>query len=357
MKILTLTIDFIPMSGGVARYADAVAQFFASNMRVVADIDAPEEDKARAIANAPYELEFKPFMRNRWPKWWGAVRHLKDCNEDIIFVHHVLPLGLACYINKMRRSTPYVVFFHGMDFTMATRNPWKRFLTKRVLREAKAVVANSIFLKNKIEEFSGRPAIVSYPLAALRGEPAGSNSEKVQIVSVCRATERKGIHRVLNAFAESELLRNKCHYTYAGVGYYAQALKNMVEDLNLKEHVTIHNVLDEAVFRSVYEKGDIFVVATESIPGDNEGFGIVYQEAATFGMPSVASSVPGVDESVLDGETGLLVDPGSNLVPTLERLVNDPELVRRLGANARKREANEITPQKQYAKLRKEIGL
>ena len=57
------------------------------------------------------------------------------------------------------------------------------------------------------------------------------------------------------------------------------------------------------------------------------------------GLPVVASRVGGVPEQVVDGETGLLVDPGDPkpLAAALERLTGDPALRRRLGAAGRVR--------------------
>jgi glycosyltransferase involved in cell wall biosynthesis len=73
------------------------------------------------------------------------------------------------------------------------------------------------------------------------------------------------------------------------------------------------------------------------LTSSKEGWGISNLEAAACGTPSVASDVPGLRESVLDGETGLLVPHGDveALTEALERLIRDEATRERLGRRSR----------------------
>ncbi|NCC52832.1 MAG: glycosyltransferase, partial [Spartobacteria bacterium] len=75
------------------------------------------------------------------------------------------------------------------------------------------------------------------------------------------------------------------------------------------------------------------------IPGDVEGFGIVFSEAALAGAPGVATTVGGIPEAVADGETGLLVAPGdfAALGAAVGRLLDDEGLRNQLAANGARR--------------------
>ncbi|MGO9489076.1 MAG: glycosyltransferase family 4 protein [Solirubrobacteraceae bacterium] len=70
-----------------------------------------------------------------------------------------------------------------------------------------------------------------------------------------------------------------------------------------------------------------------------EGFGIVFLEAAAHGKPVVAGNVGGALDAVLDGETGLLVDPTEPVAvaEAITRLLSDPDLALRLGTAGRAR--------------------
>ena len=98
-----------------------------------------------------------------------------------------------------------------------------------------------------------------------------------------------------------------------------------------------HRIVLEALRRS------LFTVAP-SIWSDP--FPVVALEAAAAGKPTIASRIGGLQDSVVDGETGFLVPPGDRpaLTQAMQRLIDEPELRERLGAAAAARQAELYTP-------------
>ncbi|HBU27819.1 TPA: hypothetical protein DEB00_01750 [Candidatus Uhrbacteria bacterium] len=333
MKFLTITIDYLPMAGGVARYTDTFCEAFGSDMTVVADLGTIHTSEIKR----PFAVTYKPFMQRNWPRWMGAVHELARYEVDLVFTHHVLPLGVACLMNKRRTNTDYVVVLHGMDFELATRNMWKRWITKQVLREARLVVANTHALARRVRVFADVETVVVHPQPYI--SPADPiRAETFNLLSVGRLIERKGIQRVLQALIMIPHLHDRVRYhILGGSGAYEQTIRELINDLHLSDIVILTvDPTDEQIQRA-YQQADLFVLPTLTRPGDREGFGIVYLEAAQFGIPSIATNMSGVDEAVIDGETGLLVETDQQLIDAITTLIHDDVRRKQLGDQAKER--------------------
>jgi phosphatidylinositol alpha-1,6-mannosyltransferase len=92
----------------------------------------------------------------------------------------------------------------------------------------------------------------------------------------------------------------------------------------------------------LYGAADIFVMACRDrwLGLEQEGFGIVFLEAASCGVPQVAGRSGGASEAVIDGETGFVVDDPSDpgkVASALRRILSDPDLNRSMGEASRRR--------------------
>jgi len=117
------------------------------------------------------------------------------------------------------------------------------------------------------------------------------------------------------------------------IGYKEEVAKK-IEELELAERVFWAGRLEDDELAKLYTESDIVVV-----PSLYEGYGIVVQEAMSFGAPVVASNVGGIPESLKDKKEGFLFEGGSpkSLAMILRRLITDPELRKQIGAQAWKR--------------------
>ncbi len=280
---------------------------------------------------------------------------MRKATQDMMFVHHVLPFGTAA----MLAQKPYVVFLHGMDFWTAEQRLFKCWLMRRVLRHAHTVVVNTFSLKHHVETLIGRrDVMVCYPQPWIVGSPhTHTNRTRVELVSVSRLVERKGIQRVLNVLASDAVLRASCHYMIVGEGDFGETLKRMIAEKQLASCVTLTESSSPEVWKSAYDNADIFVLPTIQREGDREGFGMVYLEAATFGVPSIASRVEGVDEAVIDKETGLLVGDDDELRRALHALIEDTHMRERLGQQAYAHVQTFLHRERIFAPLKARFGL
>jgi glycosyltransferase involved in cell wall biosynthesis len=91
---------------------------------------------------------------------------------------------------------------------------------------------------------------------------------------------------------------------------------------------------------ALYELCDIFVTPNRLMGGvEWEGFGIVFLEATLFGKPAIGGNSGGVPDAIVDGVTGLLVNPEDQevLSVALGRLLGGRELRRNMGRAAEQR--------------------
>jgi phosphatidylinositol alpha-1,6-mannosyltransferase len=73
---------------------------------------------------------------------------------------------------------------------------------------------------------------------------------------------------------------------------------------------------------------------------EQEGFGIVFLEAASCGVPQIAGNSGGAAEAVADGETGFVVDDPEDVqavADAIETVLDDDELRRSMGERSRER--------------------
>jgi phosphatidylinositol alpha-1,6-mannosyltransferase len=140
-----------------------------------------------------------------------------------------------------------------------------------------------------------------------------------------------------------------------GSGDDVERLKAVARDAGVSGHVKFWGrVADVAPF---YRECDIFVMINRRVFEDGmektEGFGLVFLEASLFAKPVIAGRCGGAVDAVVDGETGLLVDPGSTaeVAAAILALLTCPVEAKRLGAAGRERVLREFTVKTQVAEF------
>jgi glycosyltransferase involved in cell wall biosynthesis len=179
-----------------------------------------------------------------------------------------------------------------------------------------------------------RSLLVNAPPAQSRdGRDAAA---PVRFVAVARAVEKKGLRRLLDALAmlPRDLAFRLDHF---GGGDLMDELRNKTRSLALEERVTWHGPKPHREVIAALDQADVFVLpAVIGSDGDRDGIPNAVMEAQARGLTVVASRVGGIDEVVVDGATGRLVEAGNvaALTEALGAVARDPALRSRLGAAA-----------------------
>lgn len=163
-------------------------------------------------------------------------------------------------------------------------------------------------------------------------DPATPRAAVPTFLYVGRLKRYKGLETVLQALASARTAGHDLRLEIAGDGDDRARLERWSARLGLNEVVRFLGFVDEERKRLLFRTAWAHV-----FPSPKEGWGLSNVEAAACGTPSIASDSPGLRDSVLDGQTGVLVPHGdpTALSRALVRFAAEPQLVEALGRAAR----------------------
>jgi len=155
----------------------------------------------------------------------------------------------------------------------------------------------------------------------------------------------KGLADLLEGFAREHAVDPRSRLVFAGETSphlgpsgeaFVRSLKERVDQLGLRHAVTFTGYLDEAGLTRMLSSADVFVLPYTMVA--SHGGSASLSRVAGFGKPLIASRISRFADEIVDGETGLLVDPGrpDEIQAALHRVFTDTALADRLGHNLRK---------------------
>jgi phosphatidyl-myo-inositol dimannoside synthase len=267
-----------------------------------------------------------------------------------IHVGHLYLGPIALTLHALRR-VPYVLYLHGGEMAPYMRFRAIRWIARAVVRRADAVVVNSAFTLRHFADMGilhPRTEIIAPPVDTDRFRPGadgagirrryGINGEKV-LLTVGRLVPRKGHDTIIRALPRVREDVGPVRYLIAGAGPDEPRLRALARDVGCAEDVVFAGRVADDELPALYAACDVFVMPSRSLAARDglEGFGLVFLEAAACAKPTVGGRSGGVADAVVDGTTGLLVDPLDidGLCGALTRLLGDAGLAARLGTAGR----------------------
>jgi D-inositol-3-phosphate glycosyltransferase len=282
-----------------------------------------------------------------------AFRIAGGFDYDLIHAHYWLS-GAVGLVLRDRWSVPLVQMFHTLghlknDATPATtdREPAVRIEEEARIVGAvdRIVAATTVERTHLVQHYGADPSrIAVIPCGVdtnlfLPGDQAAARAalgldDQPRLLYVGRLAPIKGLETLLDAMARLRAAGTRVHLSIVGgdtdepLNGHEGALRARLARLDLGGTVTFVGAQPQERLRAWYAAAD-----TTVLPSHYESFGMVAMEAMACGIPVVASRVGGLQTTVRDGVTGLLVpdhDPAA-LADALDRLLGDPDLRFRLG--------------------------
>jgi glycosyltransferase involved in cell wall biosynthesis len=158
-----------------------------------------------------------------------------------------------------------------------------------------------------------------------------SATPRVSVLS--RLVPHKQIEDALDAVAMLHGSLPGLHLDIVGGGWWRQRLVDHADALGIRDLVTFHGHVDDDTKHRVVQHSWVHL-----LPSRKEGWGLAVVEAAQHGVPTIGyRSSGGLNDSIVDGVTGMLVDDHAELVRRLAELLGDPVLRDQLGRKAQLR--------------------
>jgi phosphatidyl-myo-inositol dimannoside synthase len=339
-RLLLITPDFPPAHGGIQKTAQRVAAGIKGfDVRVVAlggrderrfdERGAVNEGVAVRIRRATGDRRLRG-ARNL-PLNALAVIDAVRFRPDVTLSLHLVASPAAAVIRRALGART-VQYFHAKEI------PTKPRLAGFAAAHADVVIAVSAYTEGLIRA-TGVSPVAMYRVSPGMDPPADPralSAGQPTFVTVARLEDRYKGHDVLvHALA---LVRERVpdvQWVVIGDGPLRAELERLARSRGVADSVRFLGSLSDEERDSWLRRADLLAMPSR-LPGGGlagEGFGIVYMEAAAYGKPVVAGNVGGAVDAVVDGETGLLVDPTDPVAvgEAITTLLLDGELARRLG--------------------------
>lgn len=275
-----------------------------------------------------------------------------------VLLDPALPVGV---LGPRLRALSYGVVVHGAEVAVPGRLPIAGSVLGRVLRGASLVIGAGRYPIAEATRAAGRelPAVLVppgvdaerfVPLAPGARETArarlGLPVEGRLVVSVSRLVPRKGMDVLVRAAAMLAPERPDLCVAIGGEGRSRRQLEEAIRVTGAP--VILLGRVDHDDLPVLYGCADVFAMLCRNRWAglEQEGFGIVFLEAAAAGVAQVAGDSGGAAEAVIDGVTGYVVAPPDDptlVAERLARLLDDPVCRHRMGAAARDRAVAELS--------------
>ncbi|MCG8606816.1 glycosyltransferase family 4 protein [bacterium] len=288
------------------------------------------------------------------PMIWRSWRWISRGEHDIIHAVDWPHIVTIAFLKKFI-SVSFIASLHGSEILIAKASKYTKTLQlKDIFWSPQKLLTNSKFTKNLLlERFPELPAekICVAPLGInsywrksvntptdFRRRYGIPDNHRI-LLTVSRIDKRKGHSLVLKAIKNLPCdVKQRLSYLVVGEGEdlkYLDHLKRLAAASQVS--VVFTGKVKKTQLRDLYRAADIFCLPGQSHPKRIEGFGLVFLEAASQGLPSIASNLGAIPEVVLNGKTGLLVSPNDieDLGKSIESLLSQPALIQSMKNEAR----------------------
>ena len=350
-----MTNDFPPRPGGIQSYLHALATRLPANDLVVyaPSWEASTGSHPEFDAAQPFEVIRHPstLMLPTPDVLRRAADILRAERCEAVWFGAAAPLALLSPFLRKAGAERVIASTHGHEVGWSMV-PGARQSLRAIGSDVDVVTFVSRYTRSRFAAAFG-------PMAALEHLPSGVDTsvfapnpvarqslrtryglgDRPVVVCISRLVPRKGQDVLIRALPAIRAQVPDAALLIVGGGPYRGQLSSLASSVGVSSHVVFTGSVPWSELPAHYNAGDVFAMPcrTRGRGLDVEGLGIVYLEASATGLPVVAGDSGGAPETVLDHETGMIVDGRdvSEVAETLVELLADPLKAAELGVRGR----------------------
>ena len=267
---------------------------------------------------------------------WRLSRVIKQLRPDVVHAHDPHGVAMAALALSMitRPPKPRLIAARRVDFHLG-RNALSRWKYRQVdcfICASDAI--RQMILRDGVAKARAVTVHEGIDLARVEAAPPAGIHEELWLPrhaplvgNVAALVPHKGQRHLVDAAAEIVRQEPDARFIIAGEGELRETLERQIKHHDLEKHVLLAGFRPDVL--SLHKAFDVFVMSSVT-----EGLGTSLLDAMACGKPVVATSVGGMPEVVVHGETGLLVPPRDHLAmaEAILRLLKDRPLREQMGA-------------------------
>lgn len=326
---LLVTRNFPPLLGGMEKVNQHLLEALQSVWRVALCGPAGCSEFAPPLAEVR-QSRIKPLPLFLVATLWNAMRIAWRSRPQWVIAGSGLTAPIAWLAARCAGGRA-VVYLHGLDIVAPSRVYqwlWLPFIRRCDLTLVNSANTARLALSHGVRSDTVHVLHPGTDLPKLDANAARDFREqhgfgqRPLMLSVGRLTQRKGLVEFVTKALPAITLDypevllvvigdEAADALHARAGSERERILASASRLRVERNVCFLGRCDDATLSTAYQAADIHIFPVLDLPGDVEGFGMVALESAAHGLPTVAFSVGGVPDAVLDGHTGLLIEPGN----------------------------------------------
>jgi len=338
-----------------------------------------EDDFRQAIVSPPWALRMPRRVALKFAKnaihrnLIRKVQQVRERGEKVQVLCHYLTN--AVYLKPVwdQVNAELYVHCHGHDVTWGRRvefMPWMAAHPRGYINRVRPLVDQAIFIANskatcaKLRQIGipeKRIELKYLGVEVDHAPPSRINvSSELNILFLGRLTDFKGPAETILAFDAACANGLNARLRLAGGGHQSKACEQAKRNARFASRIDLLGPVSADQAKQLLREADIFTAHNQTSPvtGQEEAFGVSVIEAMAAAIPVVTGRSGGVCETVVDGKTGILFDPGSitQHADALCQLANDPATRHAMGMAGFRRVRDEFSLMREQNRLQQILG-